>query len=38
MAMNTTFINRDEVSIKWDGEVIEKGVFLGKLSDGELNF
>ena len=35
--MNTTFINRDEVSIKWDGEVIGKGVFWGKLSDGELN-
>ena len=26
--MNTTFINRDEVSIKWDGEVIEKGIFF----------
>ena len=26
--MNTTFINRDEVSIKWDGEVIEKGNFF----------
>ena len=33
MAVN---INRDEVSIKWDGETFGKEVFGGKESEGEL--